>query len=56
VIFMVKFEEAEARLFHRMFVCKVCKSKQRAPVLKVKDGRIMCRKCGARKLRPVRKK
>lgn len=53
---MAKFEEAEARLFHRMFVCKDCKSKQRAPVLKVKEGKVKCRKCGSHNLRPIRKK
>lgn len=28
---MAKFEEAEARLFKNIFVCKKCKSKIRAP-------------------------
>jgi ribosomal protein L40E len=53
---MAKFPEAEARMFHRMFVCKKCKSKLRAPVLKVTEGKIACRSCGAKTLRPVRKK
>ena len=53
---MAKFPEAEARLFSRMFVCKKCKSKLRAPVLKVTEGKVVCRKCGSRALRPVRKK
>ena len=56
VIIMSKFPEAEARLFKNVFVCKVCKSKIKAPVLKVLSGRVKCRKCGASKLRPVRKK
>ena len=53
---MSKFPEAEARIFKNVFVCKVCKSKIKAPVLKVLSGRVKCRKCGASKLRPVRKK
>lgn len=53
---MVKFPEAEARKFRNVFVCKVCKTKLRAPNLKVIQGKISCRKCGSYALRPVRKK
>ncbi|MFH1770520.1 MAG: 50S ribosomal protein L40e [archaeon] len=53
---MVKFPEAEARLFKNIFVCKKCKSKIRAPSLKVAAGKVACRKCGAKALRTVRKK
>lgn len=53
---MVKFAEAEARFFRNMFVCRRCKSKVRAPNLKVVQGKIGCRKCGSKALRPVRKK
>jgi len=53
---MVKFPEADARKFHNMFVCKVCKTKRRAPNMKVIKGKISCRKCGSKALRPVRKK
>ncbi len=53
---MAKFEEADARLFKNIFVCKKCKSKMRAPSLKVAAGRINCRSCGAKILRPVKKK
>jgi ribosomal protein L40E len=53
---MVKFQEAEARLFRNIFVCKVCKSKIRAPSMKVLAGKIKCRKCGSKALRNVRKK
>ena len=53
---MVKFEEANARLLKNIFVCRTCKSKVRAPGLKVSQGKISCRKCSSKKLRPKRKK
>lgn len=53
---MVKFPEADARLFHNIFVCRVCKSKIRAPILKVLAGKVSCRKCGSKALRTKRKK
>lgn len=53
---MAKFPEAEARMFKNKFICKNCKSARRAPNLKVLAGKIKCRKCNSRSLRPVRKK
>jgi len=53
---MAKFPEAEARLFTNIFICKKCKSKIRAPNMKVFAGKITCRKCGSKALRTVRKK
>jgi ribosomal protein L40E len=53
---MVKFEEAEKRLFRKVFVCRVCKSKRKADIMKVLQGRIKCRNCNSKALRPVRKK
>lgn len=53
---MAKFPEAEARKFTNMFVCRRCKSRQRAPTLKILAGKINCRKCDYKVLRPVRKK
>ncbi|MBI4438571.1 50S ribosomal protein L40e [Candidatus Woesearchaeota archaeon] len=53
---MVKFPEAEARLFKSVFVCRKCKSKVRAPNLKVVQGKISCRKCNSRVLRPIKRK
>jgi ribosomal protein L40E len=53
---MVKFPEAEARLFHNMFVCRRCKTKVRAPNMKVIAKKISCRKCKSKVLRPVRRK
>ena len=53
---MVKFPEAETRLLSNVFVCKKCKSKIRTTNLRVLAGKVRCRKCGSRALRPMRKK
>jgi ribosomal protein L40E len=53
---MVKFPEAEVRLFKNVFVCRKCKTKIKAPPLKVLAGKIKCRKCSSKVLRTVRKK
>jgi len=53
---MVKFPEAEARKFHKVFICRKCKSKIKAPNLKVIARRVSCRKCGSKVLRIKRKK
>jgi len=49
------FPEAVARLYTRVFVCRVCKSKIRADSAKVKQGKVKCRKCGSRSLRPKKR-
>ena len=53
---MAKFPEADARLYKNIFVCKDCKTKIRAQQMKVLQGKVSCRKCNSRSLRPVRKK
>jgi len=53
---MVKFHEADARMFRNVFVCKRCKTKIRASNMKVIQGKISCKKCGRKALRAVRKK
>ncbi|MEM5802312.1 MAG: 50S ribosomal protein L40e [Candidatus Aenigmatarchaeota archaeon] len=54
---MVKkvFPETLQRLYFRVFVCRVCKSKMRADPAKVKEGKVKCRKCGSKALRPKRR-
>lgn len=52
---MAKFPEAKKRLFDDVFVCKRCKNKQRSTTLKVLQGKVLCRKCGCKALRPKRK-
>ncbi|MBU5537208.1 MAG: 50S ribosomal protein L40e [Candidatus Aenigmatarchaeota archaeon] len=54
---MVKklFPEAMARLYSRVFVCRVCSTKIRADPAKVRLGKVKCRNCKSRALRPKRK-
>ncbi|MCD6547321.1 MAG: 50S ribosomal protein L40e [Nanoarchaeota archaeon] len=52
---MAKFKEAVERLFTNVFVCRVCKSKIRADPQKVKLGKVKCRKCYSKQLRPKHK-
>jgi len=54
---MVKktFPEAMHRIYHRVFVCRKCKSKIKADYTKVREGKVKCRKCGSKSLRPKRK-
>jgi len=54
---MVKkvFPEVTQRLFYRVFVCRVCKHKMRADPAKVREGKVKCRYCGSRALRPKRR-
>lgn len=53
---MAKFPEAKARMFKNMFVCKNCKTKVRAQQMKVLQGKISCRKCNSKALRPIKTK
>jgi len=53
---MVRFPEAEARLFRGKFACRRCKSVVKASMLKVILKKVSCRKCGSTALRPLRKK
>ncbi len=48
-------EEAKKRLFDNVFVCGKCKAKMKADGFKVRAGKIKCRKCGSRALRPKSK-
>ena len=53
---MATSKEATDRLFKNVFVCKECKSKIRATLLKVRQGKVRCRKCKSTSLRPKRKR
>ena len=53
---MAKFPEAMNRRFKDVFICRRCKAKIRAPALKVIKGKVKCRKCHSKNLRPKRKK
>ena len=52
---MARFNEAVARLFGRVYVCRKCKSKRRVDPSKVRAGRAMCRKCNSKALRAIKK-
>ena len=53
---MVKFPEATNRLLMNMFVCRRCKSKIRTTNMKVLAGKVSCRECKSRALRPIKRK
>lgn len=55
-IIMVRFPEAQKRLYENVFVCRKCKKKVRADPAKIRKGKISCRGCFSKALRPVRKK
>lgn len=53
---MVRFAEAEKRLFKDVFVCRKCKHKIKASNIAVIEGNVTCRHCGRRALRPIKRK
>lgn len=53
---MVKFPEADARMFKNKFVCRRCKTVIRAPSRKIAEKQIKCRNCAGKKFKPKRKK
>jgi DNA-directed RNA polymerase subunit RPC12/RpoP len=56
-VFMVKkvFPETLARLYNRVYVCRVCKTKMKAEPSAVRLGKIKCKKCSSKALRPKRR-
>ena len=52
---MVKFPEAAQRMFANVFVCRKCKTKQKAPIQKILKRQHACKKCGCKYLRPIKK-
>jgi len=52
---MAKFPEAMARRYHNVFVCKKCKTKQKTTMQKILQGKALCKKCGSRYLRAIKK-
>ena len=53
---MVKFAEAEVRKFRNVFICRKCKSKIKAPNMKIIQGKVRCRRCASKVFKAVRKK
>ncbi|MBI4021694.1 MAG: hypothetical protein HY369_05625 [Candidatus Aenigmarchaeota archaeon] len=50
-----KFPEVDQRVFQRVFVCRNCYSKIRADMGKVRAGKVKCRVCRTKSLRPLHK-
>jgi ribosomal protein L40E len=50
-----KFPEAEKRLFHRIFICMNCGARLRTDLIRVKEGKVKCRKCRRKALRAIHK-
>ena len=53
---MAKFPEADTRLFKNIFVCRRCKNKIRASNMRILSGKVKCRTCDGKALRPIKKK
>ena len=53
---MAKIQEAMERKFNNIFICKKCGSKIRANPQKILQVKIKCRKCGAKRFRPIKRK
>ena len=51
----MKVPEAAARLYSRVWVCRKCKSKQKAEGALARSGKLICRKCNNKSFR-VKKK
>jgi len=43
------------RVYERVFVCMKCNSKMRTDMLRVKAGKVKCRRCGYKGLRAKKK-
>ncbi len=50
-----RFPEAEKRMFHRVFVCMKCGAKIKGDLIKVRAGKVKCRKCKSKQLRIIHK-
>lgn len=52
---MGKFPEASARIFKRVFICKNCKGKVKTDMQKILQKKVLCKKCGSKRFRPIKK-
>lgn len=52
---MAKFEATANRIFNRVFVCRRCKTKVRVDIKKVLAKQVVCKKCGMKNFRPIKK-
>jgi ribosomal protein L40E len=51
----IKIPAAMGRLYERVWVCMRCNAKMRTDSSMVKAGKVKCRKCGYKGLRPKSK-
>lgn len=52
---MVKFPEAQQRIFGMIYVCRNCKTKVRSNPQKINLKKQVCKKCGKKVFRPKKK-
>ncbi len=52
---MSKIPEAVARMFGRKWVCKKCKTVMKADGTKVRDKKLICKRCYGKNFRPKKK-
>lgn len=52
---MVKFPEAQQRLFTHVYVCRNCKTKMKSTPVKINLKKLVCKTCGKRNFRPIKK-
>jgi ribosomal protein L40E len=50
-----RFPEAEKRMFHRVFICMKCGARMKGDLPRVKAGKVKCRICKSKRLRPIHK-
>jgi len=48
-----KFPEAEERLFSRVFICMNCGARKRGDLVKLRVGKLKCRRCKSKHLRAI---
>ena len=45
----------DARLFRGVYICMRCNARIRASPAKIRQGKVLCRRCGYKHLRPKKK-
>ena len=46
-----KIEAVTKRVYERVFICMKCNARMRTDTLRIKAGKVKCRKCGYKGLR-----
>lgn len=50
-----KIKEVDDRIFHRVFICMKCGAKNRGDLIRIREGKVKCRKCSSHQLRKIHK-